>query len=72
MDHVKNLKKLRETLRKQRRKLIATIAGAKKEPATFKRLVDLQAAFDAVEWALEDEKAMAKQEHDDPGSSSGA
>ena len=54
-------KKLRETLRKQRRKLVATIAGAKKEPATFKRLVDLQAAFDAVEWALEDEEALANR-----------
>jgi hypothetical protein len=54
MDHVKNLKKLRETIRKQRRKIVATIASAKKEPTTFKRLVDIQAAFDAVEWALED------------------
>jgi hypothetical protein len=69
MDHVKNLKKLRETIRNQRRKTVATIASGKKEPTTYKRLVDLQAAFDAVEWALEDEEALAKQ--DDQGSSSG-
>jgi hypothetical protein len=70
MDHVKNLKKLRETIRKQRRKIVATIASAKKEPTTFKRLVDIQAAFDAVEWALEDEEELAKQ--DDQSSSTGA
>jgi hypothetical protein len=69
MDHVRNLKKIRETIRKQRRETVAKIASAKREPTTFKRLVDLQAAFDAVEWALEDEESLAKQ--GDQGSSSG-
>jgi hypothetical protein len=59
VDHVKNLKKLRETLRKQRRKIVATMAGATKEPSKFSRLVELQQACDAVEWALEDEAAAA-------------
>ena len=70
MDHVRNLKKLRETIRKQRRKIVATIASAKKEPTTFKRLVGLQAAFDSVEWSLEDEEKLATE--GDQGSSSGA
>jgi hypothetical protein len=66
MDHVKNLKRLRETLRKQRRKMVATMATAKKEPTAFKRLVDLQAAFDAVDWALEDESALLKKDNEGP------
>jgi hypothetical protein len=63
IDHITNLTKVREILRKQRRKLIATLATAKREPTKFDRLVELQQACDAVEWALEDEAAAAK-EHD--------
>ena len=44
-------------------KAIATLATAKKEPTKFARLVELQQACDAVEWALEDEAAAAR-EHD--------
>ena len=63
IDHITHLTKVREILRKQRRKLIATLATAKREPTKFDRLVELQHACDAVEWALEDEAAAAK-EHD--------
>jgi hypothetical protein len=61
VDHLKNLRRLREVLRKQRRELVATMAGAKKEPTKFASLVELQEACDAVEWALEDEVAVAKE-----------
>ena len=61
VDHLKNLRRLREILRKQRRELVTTIVGAKKEPTKFERLVELQKACDAVEWALEDEAAAAKE-----------
>jgi hypothetical protein len=63
IDHITNLTKVREILRKRRRKLIATLATAKREPTKFDRLVELQQVCDAVEWALEDEAAAAK-EHD--------
>ena len=59
VDHLKDLKRLREILRKQRRKLVATMVGAKREPTKFARLVELQEACD--EWALEDEAAAAKE-----------
>ena len=61
VDHLKDLKRLREILRKQRRKLVATMVGAKREPTKFARLVELQEACDAVQWALEDEAAAAKE-----------
>ena len=61
VDHHKNLRRLREILRKQRRELVATMVGAKKEPTKFAPLVELQEACDAVEWALEDEAAAAKE-----------
>ena len=50
-DHLKNLRKLREILRKQRRELVAAMVDAKKEPKNFAPLVELQQACDAVEWA---------------------
>ena len=53
VDHLKNLRRLREILRNQRRELVATMAGARKEPTKFAPLVELQEACDAVEWALE-------------------
>jgi hypothetical protein len=53
VDHLKNLRRLREILRKQRRELVATMVGARKEPTKFAPLVELQEACDAVEWALE-------------------
>jgi hypothetical protein len=62
VDHVKNLRRLREILRKQRRELVSTMTGAKKEPTKFAPLVELQHACDAVEWALEDEAAAAKED----------
>jgi hypothetical protein len=62
VDHLKNLRKLREILRRQRRELVATMVGAKKEPTKFAPLVELQEACDAVEWALEDEAAAAKED----------
>ena len=66
-DHIKNLKRLREILRKQRRELVATMVGAKKEPTKFAPLVELQEACDAVEWALDDEAAAAKEgENNEP------
>jgi hypothetical protein len=61
VDHLKNLKTLREILRKQRRKLVATMVGSKKEPTNFAPFVELQGASDAVEWALDDEAAAAKE-----------
>jgi hypothetical protein len=61
VDHVEDLKRLREILRKKRRKLVATMVGAKKEPTKFTTLVELQEACDAVQWALEDEAAAAKE-----------
>jgi len=61
VDHHENLRRLREILRKQRREVVATMVGAKKEPTKFAPLVELQAACDAVEWALEDEAAAAKE-----------
>jgi hypothetical protein len=60
VDHIKNLRSLRGILRKQRRKLVATMVGAKKEPTKFTPLVQLQEACDAVEWALDDEAAAAR------------
>ena len=66
-DHIKNLRRLREILRKRRRKLVATMIGAKKEPTKFAPLVELQEACDAVEWALDDEAAAAKEgENNEP------
>jgi hypothetical protein len=62
MDHVKNLEKLREIVRKQRRKLVATMVKSKKEPTAFKRLTEIQAACDALDWALDDEAASAKEQ----------
>jgi hypothetical protein len=59
--HLKNLKKLREILRRQRRELVAAMVDAKKEPTKFGPLVELQQACDAVEWALDDELAAAKE-----------
>jgi hypothetical protein len=61
VDHIKNLRSLREILRKQRRKLVATMLAAKKEPTKFAPLVQLQEACDAVEWALDDEAAAARE-----------
>jgi hypothetical protein len=60
-DHLKNLRKLREILRKQRRELVAAMVDAKKEPKNFAPLVELQQACDAVEWALDDEADAAKE-----------
>ena len=60
-DHLKNLRKLREILRKQRRELVAAMVDAKKEPKNFAPLVELQQACDAVEWALDDESDVAKE-----------
>ena len=66
-DHIKNLRRLREILRKQRRELVATMIGAKKEPTKFAPLVELQEACDAVGWALDDEAAAAKEgENNEP------
>jgi hypothetical protein len=48
VDHLKDLKRLREILRKRRRKLVATMVGAKKEPTKFTLLVELQEACDTV------------------------
>ena len=62
VEHLKDLKTLREILRKQRRKLVATMVDAKKEPTKFAPLVELQEACDAVEWALEDEASAAKED----------
>jgi hypothetical protein len=61
VDHIENLRALREILRKRRRKLIATMVGAKKETTKIAPLVQLQEACDAVEWALDDEAAAAKE-----------
>jgi hypothetical protein len=61
VDHLDNLRKLREMLRRQRRELVATMVGAKKEPTKFVTLVELQQACDAVEWALDDEADAAKK-----------
>ena len=67
VDHIKNLRRLRKILRKQRRELVATMVGAKKEPTKFAPLVELQEACDAVEWALDDEAAAAKEgENNEP------
>jgi hypothetical protein len=60
-DHLKNLKELREIIRKQRRELVATMVDAKVEPTKFAPLVELQQACDAVEWALDDEAAAAQE-----------
>jgi hypothetical protein len=60
VDHVNNLKRLRELLRKQRRELVMAMLDAKKEPTKFAPLVELQEACDAVEFALDDEAALAK------------
>lgn len=61
VDHLKNLRTLRETLRRQRRELVAAMVSAKKEPTKFGPLVELQQACDAVEWALDDEVDAAKE-----------
>jgi hypothetical protein len=69
VDHVNNLRRLRELLRKQRRELVMTMLDAKKEPTKFAPLVELQEVCDAVEWALDDEAAVAKndeREMDEP------
>jgi len=67
VDHIENLRRLREILRKQRRKLVATMIGAKKEPTKFAPLVQLQEACDAVEWAIDDETAAVKEgENNEP------
>jgi hypothetical protein len=60
VDHVSNLKRLRELLRKQRREVVMAMLDAKKEPTKFAPLVELQEACDAVEFALDDEAAVAK------------
>ena len=60
-DHLKNLKTLREMLRKRRRKLVAAMVDAEKEPKNLAPLVELQQACDAVEWALDDETDAAKE-----------
>jgi hypothetical protein len=60
VDHVNNLKRLRELLRKERRELVVAMLDAKKEPMKFAPLVELQEACDAVEFALDDEAAVAK------------
>ncbi len=49
VDHLKNLRRLREILRKQRRELVATMVGARKKPTKFAPLVELQEACNAVE-----------------------
>jgi hypothetical protein len=49
VDHLSNLRKLREILRRQRRELVAAMVGAKKEPTKFAPLVELQQACDAVD-----------------------
>ena len=61
VDHIKNLRAIRAILRRQRRKLVAKMIGAKKEPTKFLPLVQLQEACDAVEWAIEDETAAARE-----------
>jgi hypothetical protein len=61
VDYLGDLKRLRAILRKQRRRLVATMVGAKKEPTKLALLVELQEACDAVQWALEDEAAAAKE-----------
>jgi len=60
-DHLKNLRTLREMLRKQRRQLVAAMVDANKEPENFAPLVELQQACDAVEWALDDETDAVKE-----------
>ena len=60
-DHLKNLRTLREMLRKRRRELVDAMVDAKKEPKNFAPLVELQQACDAVEWALDDETDAAKE-----------
>jgi methyl coenzyme M reductase gamma subunit len=61
VDDVANLRRLREILRDQRRKLVATMVSGKKEPTKFAPLIELQEACDAVEWAIEDEIATKKE-----------
>jgi hypothetical protein len=61
VDYREDLERLRAILRKQRRKLVSTTVGAKKEPTKLALLVELQEACDAVQWALEDEAAAAKE-----------
>lgn len=58
---VANLRTLREILRERRRKLVATMVTGKK-PTKLVPLIELQEACDAVEWALEDEAAAAKND----------
>jgi hypothetical protein len=65
VDHVDNLKRLRELLRKQRRDLVVTMLDARQEPTKFAPLVELQEACDAVEWALDDEAAVAKDDDEE-------
>jgi hypothetical protein len=60
-DHLENLRKLREMVRRQRRELVAAMVDAKKEPKNFAPLVELQQACDAVEWAMDDETDAAKE-----------
>jgi acyl-CoA reductase-like NAD-dependent aldehyde dehydrogenase len=62
VDHLSNLRKLREILRRQRRELVATMVGTKKEPTKFAPFVEIQQACDAVEWALDDEAEAAKED----------
>ena len=61
-DDVANLLRLREILRDRRRKLVATMVDAKKQPMKFAPFVELQEACDAVEWAIEDEAASAAKD----------
>jgi len=61
VDHLKNLRRLREILRKQRRELVATMVGSRKGATKLAARVELQEACDAVEWALDDEAAAAKK-----------
>jgi hypothetical protein len=64
-DDVANLLRLREILRDQRRKLVATMVGGKKRSTPFAPFVELQEACDAVEWALEDEAGSAAKDKND-------
>jgi hypothetical protein len=60
-DPIRDLRSIREILRKQRRVLVAKMVSAKKEPTKFTPLIQLQQACDAVEWALDDEASAAKE-----------
>jgi anthranilate phosphoribosyltransferase len=59
-DHIAHLEKLRDRLREERRKLAKTLAGTVLRATG--RLTTMQQALEAVERALQDERAAEKEE----------